>query len=81
MQVEDDAGGVIDCETEEGVQEAIVNEVHQKRHTLVKGAPICQGKLRGQFSNISTSPTTKTVLDETYNFPPNMNAATRELFE
>ncbi len=81
MQVEDGASRVIDYETEEGVQEAIFNEVHQKRYNLAEEAPIYQGELRGQFGYISTSPTTKTVLDGTYNFPPNMDAATRELFE
>jgi hypothetical protein len=44
MQVEDGAGGVIDYETEEGVQEAIFNEVHWKRYNLAEEAPICQGK-------------------------------------
>jgi hypothetical protein len=81
VQVEDGASRVIDYETEEGVQEAIFNEVHQKRYNLAEEALICQGKLRGQFGYISTSPTTMTLLDGTYNFPPNMDAATRELFE
>ena len=34
VQVEDGAVRVIDYETEEGVQEAIFNEVHQKRYNL-----------------------------------------------
>jgi hypothetical protein len=57
------------------------NEVHRKRYNLAEEALICQGELRGQFGYISTSPTVKTVLDGTYNFPPNMDMATRELFE
>jgi hypothetical protein len=81
VQVEDGAGGVIDYETEEGVQEAIFNELHQKRYNLAEEAPICQGKFRGQFGYISTSPTAKTVLDGTYDFPPDMDKATREIFE
>ncbi len=81
MQVEDGASGVIDYKTEEGEQEAIFNGVHQKRYNLAEEAPICQGKLRGQFGYISTLPTAKTVLDGTYNFPPDMDVATRELFE
>ncbi len=43
MQVEDGAGGVINYETEESVQEAVFNEVHQKRYNLAEEAPICQG--------------------------------------
>ncbi len=81
MHVEDGAGGVIDYETEEGVHEAIFNKVHWKRYNLVEEALICQGGLRGQFGYTSTSPTTKTVLDGTYDFPPNMDATTMELFK
>jgi hypothetical protein len=81
VQVEDGAGGVIDYETEEGVHEAIFNKVNQKRYNLAEEAPICQGGLRGQFGYTSTSPTAKTVLDGTYNFPPDMDAATREIFK
>ncbi len=81
MQVEDGAGSVIDYETEEGVHEAISNKVHWKRYNLAEEAPICQGGLRGQFGYTSTSPTTKTVLDGTYDFSPDMDAATRELFK
>ncbi len=74
-------GGVIDYDTEETVQQAIFNEVHCKRYNLEEEAPICQGGLRGQFRYTSTLPTAKTVLDGTYNFPPDMDEATRELFE
>jgi hypothetical protein len=81
VQVEDGASGVIDNKTEEEVQEATFNEVHQKRYNLAEEAPICQGKLRGKFGYTSTSPTTKMVLDGTYNFPPDIDVATRELFE
>jgi hypothetical protein len=72
---------VIDYEIEEGVHKAIFNEVHRKRYNLAEEAPICQGGLRGQFGYTSTSPTAKMVLDGTYDFPPNMDMATRELFK
>ncbi len=81
VQVEDGAGGVIDYDTEETVQEAIFNEVHCKWYNLAEEAPICQGGLRGQFGYISTLPTTRTVLDGMYKFPPDMDEATRDLFE
>jgi len=81
VQVEDGAGGVLDFDTEEAVQEAIFNEVHCKRYTLAEEAPICQGALRGQFGYTATSPTARSVLDGTYKFSPEMDAATRELFE
>jgi hypothetical protein len=81
VQVEDGMGGVIDYDTEETVQQAIFNEVHCKRYNLAEEAPICQGGLWGQFGYTSTSPTTKTVLDGTYDFPLGMDETTRELFE
>jgi hypothetical protein len=80
VQVEDGASGVIDYKTKESVQEAIFTEVHRKRYNLVEEALICHGALRGQFSYISTSPMAQTILDGTYNFPPNMDEATKELF-
>jgi hypothetical protein len=49
VQVEDGVGGVLDFDTEEGVQEVIFNEVHRKRYNLAEDAPICKGALRGQF--------------------------------
>jgi hypothetical protein len=80
VQVEDDAGGVINSETDESVQEAIFTEVHRKRYNLAEETPIFCGALRGQFGYISTSSTAQTVLDGTYDFPPNMDKATKELF-
>ena len=81
VQVEDGAGGVVDVDTEEAVQEAIFNEVHWKCYNLAKEAPIFQGALWGQFGYSATSPTAHSVLDGTYDFPPEMDKATRELFE
>ena len=74
-------GGVLDFDIEEAVQDAIFNEVHWKRYNLAEEAPICQGTLRGQFGYTATSLTAQSVLDGTYDFPPDMDDATRELFE
>jgi hypothetical protein len=71
----------LDVKTKEAVQEAIFNKVHRKRYNLAKEAPICQGALCGQFGYSATSPTARSVLDGTYEFPPDMDASTRELFE
>ncbi len=81
VQVEDGAGGVLDFDTEEAVQGAIFNEVHQNQYNLAKEAPICQRTLQGQFGYTATSPAARSILDGTYNFPPDMDVATRELFE
>jgi hypothetical protein len=72
---------VLDFDTKEAVQETIFNKVHRKQYNLAEEAPVCQGAIRGQFGYAATSPTSQSVLDGTYNFPPDMDAATRELFE
>jgi hypothetical protein len=72
---------VLDFDTKEAVQEAIFNKVHRKQYNLAEEAPICQGAFRGQFGYTATSPAARSVLDGTYNFPPDIDAATRELFE
>jgi hypothetical protein len=81
VQVEDGAGGVLDFDTEEAVQDAIFTEVHRKRYNLAEEASICQGTLHGQFGYTATSPTARSVMDGTYDFPPDRDKATRELFE
>ena len=80
VQVKDGAGGVLDFDTEEAVQEAIFNEVHRKRYNLAEEAPICQGVLCGQFGYTATSPTAQSVLNGSYVFSPEIDAATKELF-
>ncbi len=49
VQVEDGNGGILEFDTQEGVQNAIFNEVHWKRYNLVEEASICKGPLRGQL--------------------------------
>ena len=81
MQVEDGAGGVLDFNTKKAVQEAVFTKVHRKQYNLAEEDPICQGAFRVQFGYTATSPTARSILDGTYNFPPDMDVATRELFE
>jgi hypothetical protein len=64
-----------------GVQNAIFNEVHWKRYNLAEEAPICKGPLRGQFDYMLTLPTAQSVLDGSYDYPPDIDEATKELFE
>jgi hypothetical protein len=81
VQVKDGAGGVLDFNTKEAVQEAIFNKVHHKQYNLAEEAPIRQGAFRGQFGYTATFATARSVLDGTYDFLPDIDAATRELFE
>lgn len=71
----------IEHNTKAGVEDAIWNEIHKKRFFLAEEAPICQGKLRGDFGYCAISPTAKAVLDGTYDYPDDFDEATRELCE
>jgi hypothetical protein len=71
----------LNFDTQEGVQNAIFNEVHQKRYNLAEEAPICKGSLGGQFGYMSTLPMAWSVLDGSYDFPPDIDKATKELFK
>ncbi len=57
VQVEDGNCGILEFDTQEGVQNAIFNEVHQKWYNLAEEALICKGSLRGQFGYMFTLPT------------------------
>ncbi len=81
VQVEDGIGGILEFDTQEGVHNAIFNEVHWKWYNLAKEASIFRDPLRGQFDYMSTSPLAPSVLDGSYDYPPDMNEATNELFE
>jgi hypothetical protein len=66
---------------QEGVQNVIFNEVHWKWYNLAEEAPICKGTLNGQFGYMSTLPTTWSVLEGSYDFPPDIEKSAKELFE
>ena len=63
------------------MQEAIWDTIHGQRFYLAEQAPVCQGRLRGDFGYMAFSPTAKAVLDGTYDYPPDFDSATRELME
>ncbi len=67
--------------TKDTVEDAIFREVHDKRYTQAKEAPICSGKLFDNFGYVANTPASKAVLDGTYQPPPNSDQATAELFD
>jgi hypothetical protein len=81
VQVEDGNGGILEFDTQEGVQNAIFNKMHRKRYNLAEEAPIWKGSLRRQFGYMSTLPTAWSVLDGSYDLLPDIDEATKELFE
>ncbi|KAL7524818.1 hypothetical protein ACHAXR_000726, partial [Thalassiosira sp. AJA248-18] len=79
VQTVDEDGAVTDHTTQATVQEAIWNEIHGQRFFLAEQAPICQGQLRGEFGYMAFSPTARSILDGSYQFPPHFDQATRDL--
>ncbi len=59
---------------------AIFREVHDKQYTLAKEAPICNGRLFNDFGYVANTPASRAILDGTYQAPPYLDIATRELF-
>jgi hypothetical protein len=65
----DQEGTLTENITQKSVQQAIFNNIHQKRFFLAEAAPICTGKLRGQFGYKAVTRTAKAILDGTYVYP------------
>jgi hypothetical protein len=49
VQVRQEDGTVLEATTQREVEQAIWNEIHGKRFYLAEQAPICRGRLRGEF--------------------------------
>ena len=70
---------MIEYATQEEVQAAIFENVHQKQFYLVEEDPICNGYLRQEFGYNTISPTAQAVLNGAHIFPEGFNEATKEL--
>jgi hypothetical protein len=82
VQVEEQSGLVSESTTKDTVEEAIFQEVHEKRYTMAKEeAPICIGKLFDNFGYVANMPASRAVLNGTYKPPENSDKATKELFD
>ena len=81
VQAELEFGEVIDFEGQEVVQNEIWSRIHDQRFYLAEQAPICQGRLRGEFGYLAKTKSGKEVLDGTYNYSPTFHAASRSLLE
>ncbi len=81
VQVTNGNGGILEFDMREGELNVIFNKVHRKWYILAEETPICKGSLRGQFGYISTLPPAWSVLDGSYDFPLDIDKATKELFE
>ena len=83
VQVEDAHGNVVEYDTKDGVEKAILQNIHGegKRFYQAEEAPICKGRLRGQFGYNANTAAARAVLDGTYDFSEDYHEATQQLFE
>jgi hypothetical protein len=77
----DQEGILMEYTMAESVQEAIFTHIHHKRFFLAENAPICSGRLRGQFGYNAVTKTAREILDGTYVYPPDFDQATKEICE
>ena len=81
IQVPSESDLVTELSAQEAVEDAIFAEVNGSWYTLAKGAPICRGKLFEDFGYLVDMVASKAVLNGTYPTPPDLDAATKELFD
>ena len=75
------AGQTIEHATQDSVEQAIFDEVHRKRYNMAEEAPVCRGRLRGQFGYCSSTIAGEQVLDGTYADGSSVDAATQAIFD
>ena len=68
-------------EGKDEVENAIFTGIHQQRYHVAEQAPICQGRLRGEFGYLANTRASAAVLAGNYDFPEGMHQGTRELME
>jgi hypothetical protein len=81
VQVKQGDGATREYTSQEELQEAIWDNIHRKRFHLAESAPLCQYPLRGTFGYNTICQTSQEILDGTYKFPPEFDAATREILQ
>jgi hypothetical protein len=79
VENKDQEGTLTENTTQESLQQAFFDNIHQKRFFLAEVAPICTGKLRGQFGYNAVTRTAKAILDRTYVYPEDFDQATKEI--
>jgi hypothetical protein len=79
VQVEGPNNSVDEHVTKADVENAIWKNIHRKRFYLAEEAPICKGRMREDLGYNVVSPTAQAILDGTYKYPEDFDAATREL--
>ena len=81
VQVTQADGSIIEATSQRAVHEAIWSNIHGKRFHLAEQAPICKGKLRGEFGYMANTRAAAAVLNGTYTCPEGTDEGTRDLFD
>lgn len=74
-------GAIVESSTQQLVEHTIWEEIHGKRFHIAEQAPICSGRLRGEFGYMARSPSAQAVLDGGYDYPQDMHQGTKELLQ
>ena len=80
VQIAQRDGTVLEATGQRLVEQAIWDNIHGQRFYLAEQAPICQGRLRGEFGYMATSPSSRAVLNGTYNDWEGVDDGTKDLF-
>jgi uncharacterized protein (UPF0332 family) len=79
VQVEGSNDLVNEHVTKADMENAIWTNINCKRFYLAEEAPTCKGRMREDLGYNAVSPTAQVILDGTYEYPEDFDAATREL--
>ena len=74
-------GGIKEFGGQGPVEAAIFQGVHDNRFYLAEQAPICREPLRDDFGYLADTEVARQVLAGTYDYPPQFDAATREILQ
>ena len=81
VQIVERDGSIRESTTKREVESTLFGEIHGKRFYLAEQAPICKGRLRGEFGYMADTPAGEAVLAGNYKFSEDCDTGTRELLE
>ena len=81
VQATDEDGQIVEFQGQNRVEDEIWNRIHRTRFFGSESAPICNGRMRGQFGYKANTPAAERVLQGTYVFPSGIHEGTKEIFE
>lgn len=81
VQVVERDGSVRESATKREVESTLFGEIHGKRFYLAEQAPICKGRMRGEFGYMANTSAGRAVLLGKYHFSSVNDIGTRELLK